>query len=1847
MNTFTRQLLWLLVALLPLSSTLAQQSNNITITTVTTPALTACGAPATFVVRVSNISAATINNLVFRDSMPLGINYVVGSVTGTGVTFGSNLSSPATNFNKVTFNIASIPASGSVDISFQAAANCAVSTSSSSIFNTYTVSWGTNFTSPLVTPTYGIRFPSLSITSSNATINPTCNSTFVRLLTVCNGGFGPVDSVVIRDTENQTSLVIKNFNRGSEKTGLGTSNARMVLKAADFATVGNGDGKLDQNECIVVADTLQLVGSASPISGTLRADWGCYTTTCTNGTTNNVFNVTTTINPASPAPDLTRRVYCLGPFDSAGQIYNRPRTYMMVLKNNSQGIAVAPFTEEYTFGLCYIDTASVMVSYNGGTAFHPLVSPAPNRASSNGNSPQVNMLNLPVLPYPNSNSRNNMLVRFNDLAPGDSVVLTYQVSNAGPFTQTNVGFSPGGGGAGTICGVNFQARFNISNGAALGLVTTGILGWGGCPGGAYSVCNPGTYPDSLWNGNYNFKVAKPNISGAYGFPIARFSGPTFTDSANVSTNNRCAYNNGDTLRFLLGMSTMDLPFFTPRSKFYIKIKTNGGVKWDGNAAAVFGRLSSWTNLPWQPYKIVDSTTQDSTIRVYFRFADLPQVAKTNFNNNSFNSYSGGAWQMAIHLVNVCPGPTVKRLYLVRGYAIDTTSGEPPLEASAFAFAANQTWNSMCTSPCSDGMQVLSYSQARTTFGSPDNNNDGNPDPAGSTLDMNRVLFNRITWGDTLQVKYRLVVKTTQAGGVPFAYINGTVGNADINLAGTYNNVLKKDPVQVTLTRPGAGAFPTVTGNAQPVNTNNQFLVDLSLQGGNGISIPGVTAYQDGDTLDVVENLIYWNPRTQVYSNNAIFSFSLLHVPYTSLAVNPADPQKMKCDSAVCSFEVVDLLFNNPTANLVSNACTDSTVVRLENTVYLARSGCGNTVFPAEVRNIVSPVVQKLYLPAAGPWKLDRVKFQWQKKIAGTNQCGTAIPFAYLPASVISQVGDTVYIDLKQVAQLHGLDITQDNSYSYTTFDFTLRYDFSTLPATCSRDHIDPRPGFAVPVLYETSRPVAPLVAGFVAGPLSNLGGTLGNNVFLKGAGTSVNTLSLFGGNTVSVVNPKVVIPVRYTKNNPNSGLYVTGNDFMAIPDVAGISVDSVVDRTTGQQVTTAAGSNIYQVGYLTAGAVRDYDVYTTVTACNNSTLRIYADRTPCTGYPANWTGYQCQASSQSVAFNYITFQGELQMTDSLHAVSKDICTPDTIQFKVVNSQTQNIFDVKVSFTMPQASDIIPGTAQIKIGNGAWGPLFDPTLSNGTYSWTTSPGDTLRNVAESPNNIAYVRIGFITQCGFASGSQITSSISGQVACGPVTSLTNTNAPGLTIIGAPSLNYFANPKISITQANACTAGSAFDYKVALKISGGSSGAGDSIKVTLSGDYTFDSYNPATPGSRHAPAGQPITYTLGNGNKQLVWVMPGGVPGNDSVVFTFRYRETTQANKCAASPAHKTWVNTFINSGVFCATTGSNCSVSIPNGADTVQMQSLKPSLSVTNVAATYRQGIYPNNLLTVSGNIVNTGTAPVPAGVSLVLEPFVDVDNSGTINAGDVPFRAFTYSGGIATNGNIAVNYRDSVPAASCTNCLNKPVLLRFSNNPSSPAGASQCLCDSVTVQSVMPNQTALPLKLGEFTTALQGCNEARLKWHTLEETDRSSFEIQGSTNGRDFVTLRQLNADRVSIGSRYEATVSLLQDMTYYRLALNDGNATTYSKIAMVRSNCWDRSGIKAYPNPFTSNILVKGVLINEQLELMDAAGKMLMRQKAGASGVVELKTPHLVAGAYLLKVKHLDGSSTTIKLTKN
>jgi uncharacterized repeat protein (TIGR01451 family) len=225
--------------------------------------ISVCADAKTFDVAFKNISGATLAGLSVEVTFPTGVVYQVGSVTG-GAT-----ESNTSNLSKVTFALPNLANGSSAVFNVKARASYAALAGAQSgiVFkNTVKATW-TGGTKSAQTGTYNVLYPALSIISAtDAAVF--AGQVFTRTVSIVNGGFGSIGGFTLTDTYNGSILTLQSVNKGSL-----TGNV-ITFGAADFATVGDGDGLFEQNETLVVTQTIQASGCTSTQS-TLVAKWGC------------------------------------------------------------------------------------------------------------------------------------------------------------------------------------------------------------------------------------------------------------------------------------------------------------------------------------------------------------------------------------------------------------------------------------------------------------------------------------------------------------------------------------------------------------------------------------------------------------------------------------------------------------------------------------------------------------------------------------------------------------------------------------------------------------------------------------------------------------------------------------------------------------------------------------------------------------------------------------------------------------------------------------------------------------------------------------------------------------------------------------------------------------------------------------------------------------------------------------------------------------------------------------------------------------------------------------------------------------------------------------------------------------------------------------------------------------------------------------------------------------------------------------------------------------------------------------------------------------------------------------
>ncbi|MBL7900900.1 MAG: PKD domain-containing protein [Bacteroidia bacterium] len=231
--------------------------------------MSVCGFDDTARITVYNISASNITGVTVTVQLPVGIMYRAGSVQGTGVS-ESNIS----NLNKPVFKAPNLFIAQYFSFRIKMGANCDIvpllSGSYTPLINVrvdYSGNYDAGMSQPFVPSVPSPGFASIT----NQSFIGNVGDKFVRKITLTNYGKGPLSSLRFMRITGK-DLVLKSekgFNTTTNK-----DTAWTTFSQAEIGKVGNKDTLLQQNESVVITDTITITG-CTYLSTYYELQWGC------------------------------------------------------------------------------------------------------------------------------------------------------------------------------------------------------------------------------------------------------------------------------------------------------------------------------------------------------------------------------------------------------------------------------------------------------------------------------------------------------------------------------------------------------------------------------------------------------------------------------------------------------------------------------------------------------------------------------------------------------------------------------------------------------------------------------------------------------------------------------------------------------------------------------------------------------------------------------------------------------------------------------------------------------------------------------------------------------------------------------------------------------------------------------------------------------------------------------------------------------------------------------------------------------------------------------------------------------------------------------------------------------------------------------------------------------------------------------------------------------------------------------------------------------------------------------------------------------------------------------------
>lgn len=222
-----------------------------------------------------------------------------------------------------------------------------------------------------------------------------------------------------------------------------------------------------------------------------------------------------------------------------------------------------------------------------------------------------------------------------------------------------------------------------------------------------------------------------------------------------------------------------------------------------------------------------------------------------------------------------------------------------------------------------------------------------------------------------------------------------------------------------------------------------------------------------------------------------------------------------------------------------------------------------------------------------------------------------------------------------------------------------------------------------------------------------------------------------------------------------------------------------------------------------------------------------------------------------------------------------------------------------------------------------------------------------------------------------------------------------------------------------------------------------------------------------------------------------------------------------------------------------------------------------------------------------------------------------------------------NGFYATNSTAIEDARDYISGYSSNTSDHLPVYSRFSF----PIGT-------------------LPIDLSNFDANANG-NVSEIKWTTLTETNNDYFNVERSTDGKKFFSIKTVKGAGNSGEVRNYTAIDAnpINGTNYYRLKQTDFNGKyAYSEVKSVKFTNLKESILKIYPNPVinktTFSLATESAAV--QMVVSGIDGKIVIKETGSVDYLnqkLNNKLGQLTTGVYMLKLT-VDGKQHTTKFIK-
>lgn len=254
------------------------------------------------------------------------------------------------------------------------------------------------------------------------------------------------------------------------------------------------------------------------------------------------------------------------------------------------------------------------------------------------------------------------------------------------------------------------------------------------------------------------------------------------------------------------------------------------------------------------------------------------------------------------------------------------------------------------------------------------------------------------------------------------------------------------------------------------------------------------------------------------------------------------------------------------------------------------------------------------------------------------------------------------------------------------------------------------------------------------------------------------------------------------------------------------------------------------------------------------------------------------------------------------------------------------------------------------------------------------------------------------------------------------------------------------------------------------------------------------------------------------------------------------------------------------------------------------------------------------------------------------------SSGANGAFTTPIALSNQTSGPTAVYALALNAGNGVQLYSNTNGLFDSLKVRLYYACGSSSAGRYAMLKNVQIKG--ESAQTLPLKFVTYAVNRNAVtNEVESKWTTANEVNVSHYNIQRSTNNKDFITVGTVNARNKNSNEYYysdKLTRNKKQETLYYRIESVDRDGQkTYSTVQQINIKLQTSNNVLVYPNPAKDYLNISS-LVKTQASISNVSGSVV-KSVLLKEGINSIDIQQLAAGIYYITV---DGKTERIVIEK-